>query len=77
MHTSDYCLVVIVLFFALLLYSVHQEEKRSAERRLSDLPGMAERRGPERRQPQSQVARLGWAVRTRWVRAKAQWNARH
>lgn len=72
MHTSDYCLVVIVLFFALLLHSIRQEEKRAGDRRVGDLPGAAERRGAERRRPQSQFARTRWALKARWAR----WTSR-
>lgn len=66
MSTSTACILVIIIFFALLFYSVHLEEKRIAERRRLDLPHPEERRERDRRLGQSHLANLQWAIRGRW-----------
>jgi len=65
MGINDGMLMVVVAFFALLLYSVHRDDKRNAERRKQSLPHPAERRKTERRR-RSLSATLAWAFRSPW-----------
>jgi hypothetical protein len=68
MLTSSYCILVILVFFALVLHALHLEEKRTADRRRQDLPHGEERRKQDRRRPQSRLTRIGWAIRSQWMR---------
>jgi hypothetical protein len=70
MQTSTYCILVIIAFFAFLFHAIRTEEKRCGERRRQDLPHPVDRRGPDRRRPQSWIGRAGWALRSRWGRQR-------
>jgi len=63
--TNLYMLFVVIGFFGLLAYSIHQDEKRKADRRHADLPTTPERRRQDRRQ-ESLPAYLAWAWRSLW-----------
>ena len=70
MGTADYCLVLVVIFFALLLWSLRQEEQRRLERRKVDLPppdGVERRKHPERR-GRGWFGSAVWALHRRWSR---------
>lgn len=64
MSINDGLLLVVVGFFACLLYFIHKDEKRKAERRQRDLPHPVERRRQERRRQglQALLARVGRAL---------------
>ncbi len=51
--TNDHILIVVALFFGLLLLAIHQEEKRTTDRRLHDIgppDGIERRINPGRRE---------------------------
>ena len=70
MGTADYCLVIVVLFFGLVAWSLLQEDQRKRDRRQVDLPppGGIERRVNRDRRSRSWVRGALWALRTRWAR---------
>ena len=69
MRTSVYMILVIIAFFALVIYTIYKDEKRKVERRHLDIPYAVERRRQERRN-KSFAAYLGWIVRSLFSKAK-------
>ena len=65
MGINDGILLVVIIFFGLLLYSVYREEQRCLDRREQSLPHPGERRKDGRRK-QSFAAFLAWAARSLW-----------
>ena len=65
MSINDLILVLVVVFFGLLLYAIHRDEKRKADRRQQDLPHPVERRVQDRRR-KGLPAYLAWGARTLW-----------
>lgn len=65
--TNIYLLLVVLIFFGLLAYSIHKEDKRTTERRKLDIPPLIERRRQDRRD-HGPWASLGWSLRSLWFR---------
>jgi hypothetical protein len=65
MGTNDFILLVVIGFFGLVMYSIHNDEQRKADRRRQDLPHPVERRSQERRQ-RGPYAYLVWGLRAQW-----------
>lgn len=62
MSINDGILLVVVAFFASLLYAIRREEHRRADRRQQDQPHAGERRQGERRRKGLGLT-LSWAAR--------------
>ena len=77
MSTSTCCILIIIIFFALVFHAIHLEEKRVFNRRKQDLPHPLDRRKGDRRKRTTCASRLGWAFQARWARLKALWTSRH
>jgi len=62
--TNDHILIVVALFFGLLLLAIHQEEKRTAERRIRDIgpPDGIERRIHPGRRKKAWWASMLWLL---------------
>jgi hypothetical protein len=69
MGINDCIILVVVGFFGLVLYSIHKDEQRRADRRQQDLPHPIERRRRDRRR-KSPYAYLAWALRSQWSKLK-------
>ena len=69
MRTSVYMILVIIAFFALVIYTIYKDENRKIERRHLDIPYPVERRRQERRR-KSFGAYRGWIVRSLFSKAK-------
>lgn len=65
MGTSDYMLIVVIGLFCILLFLVHRDDKRKADRRQHSLPHAGERRNQDRRR-RSFATYLAWAARSQW-----------
>ncbi len=55
----------MVAFFGLLLYAIHRDEQRKAERRQQDLPHPVEQRRQDRRR-KGLPGYLAWGARSLW-----------
>jgi len=69
MSTSDYCLIIIVVFFVLFFHSCHVEDKRRSDRRQQSLPHPVERRVRDRRGGWNTMAHAKWVARSIWPKA--------
>jgi len=69
MRTSVYMILVIIAFFALVIYTIYKDEKRKAERRRLDIPHPVERRRQERRN-KTFCAYLSWIFRSLFSKVK-------
>ena len=67
MRPSNYVILVIIAFFALVLHSIHLDEKRRTDRRKRNLRHPVERRKADRRKSLS-FARIAWVLRSQWHR---------
>lgn len=76
MGTADYCMLVVLLFFALMAWSLRVEEKRRRERRktVGPPPGGIERRCGRDRRSESWIAYVTWATRSRWKKLKSRFK---
>ena len=69
MGLNNGILLVALVFFGLLLFSVHREDHRAKERRQQDQVPPVERRRGDRRKKRLGVA-LQWAWKAAWSRRK-------
>ena len=67
MQDTLYMAIVIVAFFALTLFAIHQDENRKAERRQKTLPVPVERRKRDRRS-HSIHSYFAWVIRSKFSR---------
>jgi len=72
MGTADYCLIVAVLFFALVTLCLKHDEHRRRDRRQRNLgpPNGIERRSGKDRRGNSTTAFVLWTLRSRWSKVK-------
>jgi signal transduction histidine kinase len=77
MSTSTCCILIIIVFFALVFHAIHLDEKRVSDRRKQDLPHPLDRRKEDRRKKTTRASRLGWAFQARWAQLKGFWTPRH
>ena len=68
MRTSDSCLIIVIVFFGLLTWSILQDEKRQRDRRQVGAlaPGGLERRKPRDRRSHLPFGYLAWGLRSQW-----------
>jgi len=62
MAINTCCILLVLVFFGLVTYSVYREEQREAERRLQSLSVLVDRRTQDRRTGGLR-AFLPWAIR--------------
>jgi len=69
MRDTLYLILLVIVFFALVLHAISQEETRKADRRKVALPHTPERRRGDRRKHTVQ-GYLGWGLRGLWAKRK-------
>jgi hypothetical protein len=62
---NDCLILVVIVFFGLVIYSINRDEKRKSPRRQQQLPCSVERRHQERRK-NSMASHLAWSIRNQW-----------
>jgi hypothetical protein len=62
---NDCLILVVIVFFGLVIYSINRDEKRKSTRRQQQLPCPVERRTQERRKD-SMASHLAWSIRNQW-----------
>lgn len=63
MGTSNYIILLILVFFGYVFYSIHLDEKRKLDRRQKRLPHGAERRKYDRRKANI-YSYAAWVIRS-------------